>query len=109
MAREVLAGAVLDVQQRADARRARQLQIERAIVEYNPDTVEAAEVLQALMAAVRQRYGDRAVDVLERMNEAREALDELERTLSAYEGPDAMDLSRADRQRRDDEAAERAS
>jgi hypothetical protein len=73
----------------------RQRDIERAIATFNPDTTEAREFLQALMGAVRDRYGDDAVtDVFEHCRAMSDALDELERTVTPYEGPDEMDLSR---------------
>ena len=71
----------------------RQLQIEASIVAFNGDPVETIGLLHAVGAAIKNRHGDNAVDFLQCLDEAEEALAELERTLCAYE-VDEMDLSR---------------
>lgn len=88
MAREVLAGAVLDVHQRSGKRIDEQRRLEQAIVAHKPDTIDAVELLHSLSRALRDRYGDPAVDVLERLNEACEALQELERMLGGDSSED---------------------
>lgn len=72
----------------------RQREIERAIAELSPECDEAVEIVHALQEALRKRFEDKAFDVQDTFTEACAGLRELERTLSAYEGPDEMDRSR---------------
>lgn len=57
----------------------RQRAIEKSIVAFNPDTVEALELLHAVERALKDRYGeDKTIDFCQAMNAAQEALSELE-------------------------------
>lgn len=62
----------------AAARFERQQQMEADIVTFNPDTVEALELLHALQRALVDRYGDRTTDLVARLNEVEEALAEVQ-------------------------------
>ena len=70
---------------RGDKQRA----IENAISSFCTDAVEASEILEALKASLKDRYGEDALsDVLHEMRQLSEALDELERTTTG--GQDDM-------------------
>jgi hypothetical protein len=70
---------------RGDKQRA----IENAIASFCTDAVEASEILAALTASLKDRYGEDALsDVLHEMGQLSEALDELERTTTG--GVDEM-------------------
>lgn len=57
---------------------ARQRALEREIVAFNPDAIEADELLQSLERALIDRFdNDRTTDVRAHLAEAREALGEL--------------------------------
>jgi hypothetical protein len=61
----------------------RQRIIEEAIARFAPDAVEARELLDALQAGLKDRYDEsQLTDTLHEFDQAREALDELERTTS---------------------------
>jgi hypothetical protein len=73
---------------------AQQQAIEREITHFNADTGEALELLGAISGALKDRYGEPATQqVRECIDEAEEALSELERTLTTYE-PCEMTLAR---------------
>lgn len=59
----------------------RQRIIEEAIARFAPDAMEARELLDALQAGLKDRYDESKLgDVFHEFDQAREALDELERT-----------------------------
>lgn len=79
-------------------RQKRQLAIEDAIVRFSPRVEEAAEILDALTAALYERYGDHAEDALSVAREFRAALADVE---PPADRPDEITLAK--------EAAERGA
>lgn len=62
----------------------RQRQIEEALANFNPDPVEAQELLAALMAGLLSRHDNMDLsDIEHEAKQLHEALDELDRTLAA--------------------------
>lgn len=94
--------------QKAPSRTERQQAIEEAIRSFNPDADEAEELLLVLQAKLQGNHDRRDYfgDVDRALDAARDALTAFHDKLAKDQPEDEMDLSRADRQRRDDEAAE---
>jgi len=66
---------------RAATRGEWKMDLEKEIIDFNGDAVEAAELLDALMAGLENRYGrDVLRDVEYEYSQLKETLDELDRT-----------------------------
>ena len=81
----------------ASTRFDRQKAIEDAIVNFNGDAVETMELLDALLAGLKNRYDGGLSDVEHEARQLREALDELDRTTCKPGADDAAyedDLAR---------------
>lgn len=73
-----------------------QKQIEEAILAFNGDANEALELLDALTAALKNRYDEGQLsDVLHEAEQMRESLEELDRTLCCNAELDECALSHA--------------
>lgn len=80
-------------QPQATRRGDRQRVIEEAVAKFAPDAVEARELLDALQAGLKDRYDEgQLADVFHEIEQAREALHELERTTM---GDDEEDIAYA--------------
>jgi hypothetical protein len=91
------------------SRTTRQQALEEGIRRLAPDPDEAEDLMLVLQGSLQDRFGRAELsDVNRALDEGREALLEFANTQEDVTIPDEMDLSREDRQRRDEEAEERS-